>query len=215
MSRDKYAIQEYERTNFTKAQADAFRDREATKKRRQRLHGAGDHSLCTSAKWCAHVKEQEQMSRGDKDGTRPSKGKVDTRGPIPSPYESIRPLGSMDGMDVGPDAPDSAGATSSARPGRHETQKTVDAETAAEVRWLRERVTEDTLGRDPALMPDEEFIHAVYAHVQEVDREGGITPMSFKRWALEQGIAPEAFADPADTLAGLIPAGAADGDEPR
>lgn len=103
MSRDKYAIKDYERTNFTREQAEAFREREATKKRRQRLHTAGDHSLCTSAKWCPAVKERERMSPGDTRGTRPGTEDGDTRGPIPSPipYQSIRPLGSMDGMELG------------------------------------------------------------------------------------------------------------------
>lgn len=99
MSRDKYVIQNYERTNFTKEQADAFREREATKKRRQRLHAAGDHSICTSAKWCPAVKEREEMSRGDTRGTRPGQPKRDTRGSIPNhsiPLNSIRPQGSMD-----------------------------------------------------------------------------------------------------------------------
>lgn len=124
MSRDKYSIQEYERTNFTKAQAEAFREREATKKRRQRLHSAGDHSLCMSAKWCPAVREREQMSPGDTRGTRPVSSERDTRGSIPSPYNSIRPLGSMEFMDgnagsrqrrPGP-APASAGAPASASP---------------------------------------------------------------------------------------------------
>lgn len=99
MSRDKYAIQEYERTNFTKAQAEEFREREATKKRRQRLHAAGDHSICTSAKWCPAVKEREEMSRGDTRGTRPGQTERDTRGSIQHhsiPLNSIRPQGSMD-----------------------------------------------------------------------------------------------------------------------
>lgn len=115
MSRDIYAVTDYERTNFTKAQAEAFRDREAAKKRRQRLHSAGDHSLCTSAKWCPEVKAREQMSRGDTRGT----AKGDTRGSIP--LHSIRPQGSMDGVVTGSVAgtsgADSAGAPSGLRSG--------------------------------------------------------------------------------------------------
>lgn len=134
MSRDIYAVTDYERTNFTKAQADAFRDREATKKRRQRLHAAGDHSLCTSAKWCPVVKEQEKMSRGDTRGTRPGTGPVETRGSIP--LHSIRPQGSMDGGVTGngggPSGPDSAGAPSSLRSSTARERRESEAE-----RWAR------------------------------------------------------------------------------
>lgn len=129
MSRDIYAVNDYERTNFTKAQADAFREREATKKRRQRLHSAGDHSLCTSAKWCPDVKDRERMSRGDTRGTRPGTGPVETRGSIP--LHSVRPQGSTDGgltgNGAGSSGPDSAGATSGLRSGRVRSAAEVQA----------------------------------------------------------------------------------------
>lgn len=118
-----YVINNYERTNFTKAQADAFRDREAAKKRRQRLHSAGDHSLCTNPKWCPSLKdtrgESPKVSRGDKRGTGPG----DTRGSIP--LHSKRPQGSarVDGNGGGPNGPAqaSAGAPATASPGPQKT----------------------------------------------------------------------------------------------
>lgn len=211
MSRDKYAIQEYERTNFTKAQADEFREREANKKRRQRLHSAGDHSLCTSAKWCPAVKEREQLSQGDTRGTRPSTAKRDTRGSIPSPYKSIRPQGSMDVMDgdVGPAGPDSAGATSSPRPGRDE--KLVDPEAS----WERptyahpkgeppKPVIIDGVRHKPRLHPDGTWISAGWL---------GFGPWDVEEWAFIAAVQARreelgvGNTDPADTLAGLIPSG--------
>lgn len=150
MSRDIYAVTDYERTNFTKAQADAFRDREAAKKRRQRLHGAGDHSLCTSAKWCADVKAREQMSRGDTRGT----AKRDTRGSIP--LHSVRPLGSTDGGVTGnrtrSSGPASAGAPASP-PAADEKTRTRPAVATAE--------NLGAYGFDVATLRPEEVAHIV------------------------------------------------------
>lgn len=187
MSRDKYAIQEYERTNFTKAQAEEFREREAVKKRRQRLHSAGDHSLCTSARWCPAVKEREEMSRGDTRGTSPGQSKRDTRGSIQYqsiPLNSIRPQGSMDVDGTGNGrrrrgpALASAGAPAAASP-------------EGSRRFQGVTVTPDMIGgQDPNALDEIALENALVDYYYPGEAAG---------------------ADPADGLQGIVQAGGAGG----
>lgn len=184
------------------------------------LHKEGDHSLCTHEGGDLHRgrsggQASKGQSRGRSGGSsnavRASSGR--STGQVPS-----HPIPSRNGVEGGmgnagaggaplggPIGPASAGATAS--PGRRAVAE-VDADTLEEIRDMRSRFTAEWLGTDPAALSDEQLVHFVYARTRRLDLEDGVTPQSFQRWARESGLNPDAFADPADGLGGLIQGGA-------